>query len=113
MNAIEFERPVLIVSGVGMPVWISTVAQAYTLLDEWPVARRNAAHKLAIDACRAALRGDIGSDLACAAFKGFAKRQDILVEPLEADPADASWQAAPQLVAAAHGSSASLGAQAM
>lgn len=80
MSARSFSVPVTIIKGLGIPTTVWTVAEAYDILNEWPVDRRNGAYSLAKNACRAALSGDIDLDLAEEAFRGFARRNHILIE---------------------------------
>lgn len=80
MSSKSFSVPVSIIKGVGMPTTVFTVAEAYDFLNDWPSNRRNGAHTLAVNACRAALSGDIEIELAEEAFRGFARRQQILVD---------------------------------
>jgi hypothetical protein len=80
MGSKSFSVPVCVVKGVGMPAMVWTVAEAYDFLNDWPASRRNGAHTLAVNACRAALSGDIEVDLAEEAFRGFARRHQILMD---------------------------------
>lgn len=76
----SFSSPISILKGIGIPTIIWTVGEAFDFLNEWPAFRRNAAHILATNACKAALSGEVGVDLAEEAFRGFAKRSGILIE---------------------------------
>ena len=44
MPHIRFEEPVTVMVGMGLPVRIETVMEAYALLQGWPPASRNGAH---------------------------------------------------------------------
>jgi len=80
----SFSSPVSVLKGVGIPTIIWTVGEAFDFLNEWPAFRRNAAHILAMNACKAALSGEVGVDLAEEAFRGFAKRSNVLIEDVPA-----------------------------
>lgn len=83
----SFSSPVLILKGVGIPIIIWTVGEAFDFLNEWPLSRRNGAHILAGNACKAALAGEVGVDLAEEAFRGFARRSGVLIEDATAGSA--------------------------
>jgi Protein of unknown function (DUF982) len=76
----SFNRPVGVLVGLGLPVEVGTVMEAYRLLDDWPPSQRNAAHLVAIKACKAALLDLIDAETARAAFAAFARKNDNLVE---------------------------------
>lgn len=76
----SFSSPVSVLKGIGIPTIVWTVGEAFDFLNEWPAFRRNAAYILAKNACKAALSGEVGVDLAEEAFRGFAKRSGILIE---------------------------------
>jgi len=80
----SFSSPVSVLKGIGIPTIVWTVGEAFDFLNEWPAFRRNAAHILATNACKAALSGEVGVDLAEEAFRGFAKRSGILIEDVPA-----------------------------
>ncbi len=74
----EFERPVLILTGLGIPTAVSTAMEAYMFLLDWPRNSRDAVHALAGKACLAAMRGDIETETARSLFASGAERHDIL-----------------------------------
>src|SRR6187551_1129200 len=76
----SFDRPVTVLVGLGMPVEIGTVMEAYALLDDSPPSQRNPAHATALNACKAALMDLIEPETARATFEAFARRNDLLVE---------------------------------
>jgi len=76
----SFGRPVTVLVGLGMPVEIGTVMEAYTLLNDWPPSQRNPAHAAALNACKAALMDLIEPETARATFEAFARRNDLLVD---------------------------------
>jgi hypothetical protein len=78
MDRQYFERPVTILVGLGLPVEIESVMEAYTFLNEWPPSRRKATHAIALKACKAALVGDIDPETARATFVAFARKNDLL-----------------------------------
>ncbi|MFK0693088.1 DUF982 domain-containing protein, partial [Mesorhizobium sp. IMUNJ 23033] len=52
-------------------------------LEEWPPSKRNAAHGIALNACRAALAGKVDAETARSTFVAFARRMDLLVPAAE------------------------------
>ena len=58
-----FRTPVRILVGLGYPSEVKSVIEAYRLLDNWPALGRDAAHSVALKACRAALNGEIEPDI--------------------------------------------------
>lgn len=74
----EFERPVVILTGLGIPTAVSTAMEAYMFLSDWPRNARDAVHALACKACLAAVRGDIGAETARGLFASWAEKNDIL-----------------------------------
>lgn len=81
----SLSSPVSVLKGVGIPTLIWTVGEAFDFLNEWPLSRRNGAHTLASNACKAALAGEVGVDLAEEAFRGFARRSGILIDHVGAN----------------------------
>jgi hypothetical protein len=78
MPHIRFEEPVTVLVGMGLPVRIETVMEAYALLQDWPAAGRNGTHAVALNACKAGLAGEIDAETVHATFVAFARRNDIL-----------------------------------
>src|SRR5262245_26255897 len=78
----SFSSPVSVIKGIGIPTTLWTVGEAFDFLNEMPSSRRNGAYILASNACKAALAGEVGVDLAEEAFRGFARRAGILIEDL-------------------------------
>jgi hypothetical protein len=78
MNAMRFDEPVYLTVGIGVPAEIGTVERAYALLNDWPVWRRNSAHAVALNACKAALAGEIDAETARTTLVAFAKRSNAL-----------------------------------
>jgi hypothetical protein len=76
----SFDRPVTVLVGLAMPVDVGTVMEAYALLNDWPQSQRNPTHKIALNACKAALIGLIDAQTARAAFVTFARKNDVLVD---------------------------------
>ncbi|HWK64059.1 MAG TPA: DUF982 domain-containing protein [Rhizobiaceae bacterium] len=74
----RFEHPVTVIVGLGVPANIRSVREAYAMLNEWPPSKRNGAHTVALNACRAALAGEIDAETARGAFVAFARRADLL-----------------------------------
>jgi hypothetical protein len=73
-----FRKPVTILVGLGLPVEVRDVLDAYRHLVEWPFSFRDAAHSVALKACKAALRGEIEAETARGLFTAFAQKHDLL-----------------------------------
>jgi Protein of unknown function (DUF982) len=82
----SFSRPVTVLVGLGMPVDVGTVMEAYALLNDWPPSQRNATHAIALNACKAALMDLVDAETARATFVAFARKNDLLVERHDALP---------------------------
>ena len=80
MNALHFDEPVYLLVGIGVPAEINTVEHAYALLNDWPVWRRNSAYSIALNACKAALAGEIDADTARTMLAAFARRINGVAE---------------------------------
>lgn len=83
MNALRFDEPVYLTVGIGVPAEINSVERAYALLNDWPVWRRNAAHEMALNACKAALAGEIDAETARATLAAFARRAEAPLRAAE------------------------------
>jgi Protein of unknown function (DUF982) len=73
-----FRTPVRVLVGLGYPSEVGSVIEAYRLLENWPVLGRDAAHSVALKACRAALNGEIETETVRGLFAAFADRHDML-----------------------------------
>jgi len=82
----RFKTPVTLLVGMGHRVEVRTVMDAYVLLNDWPLSQRNATHAQALNACKAALIGEVDVETARANFVAFARRNDLLVQPVDARP---------------------------
>jgi hypothetical protein len=78
MSAKFFARPVSIFSEVGIPLQIESADEAYVTLMEWTRAR-GPAHEAALNASRAAMLGDVDTEVARGIFEGFARMRGVLV----------------------------------
>jgi len=78
MTISAFDQPVTVFVGLGFPIEIEALSTAHAFLAEWPSSRRDAAHGIALNACRAALSGEADAQTAQAAFITFARRHRIL-----------------------------------
>ena len=58
--------------------------QAVAAKNEWPPSKRNAKHAVALNACKAALAGEIDVETARATFVAFAQRANLLAPDAEA-----------------------------
>ena len=74
-----FKLPVFIFFGLGFPAEVRGVMDAYRHLTEWPGSQRDGAHAVALNACSAALCGEIEAETARGLFVAFAERHDLLV----------------------------------
>lgn len=79
----HFERPVSLLVGIGYPATIETVSQAYAFLEDWPWSQRDGSHKIALDACRAFLLGNVEAETVRSLFQEFARRHELLVSYTE------------------------------
>ncbi|MBB4483238.1 hypothetical protein GGE46_005859 [Rhizobium etli] len=74
-----FRQPVSVLVGLGFPVEVRSVMDAYRHLAEWPASLRDSAHSIAPKACGAALRGEIEPETARGLYAAFAEKHDLLV----------------------------------
>jgi|APFEC2959095171_1045051.scaffolds.fasta_scaffold06092_3 hypothetical protein len=75
-----FKHPIPILVGLGFPTTIDGVLEAYQFLNEWPPSSRNGDHEIALNACKAALDGEIDTETAHSTFVAFAARHDLLTQ---------------------------------
>jgi hypothetical protein len=75
-----FEKPILILVGLGFPAEMRGVTDAYRHLCEWPLRLRDNAHAVALKACGAAIRGEVDAETARGLFVAFAEKHDLLVQ---------------------------------
>lgn len=78
MNDLSFERPVSIFVGLGFPTSIDNVLDAHRILTDWD-GSRGPAHGAAVNACKAALRGEVDGETVRGIFSAFAKAHGIVV----------------------------------
>lgn len=74
----EFERPVVILTGLGHPTAIASAMEAYMFLADWPASKRDPAHGFAMKTCLAAVRGEVEADTARSLFASWAEKHDLL-----------------------------------
>lgn len=79
-----FRHPVAILAGLGFPAKVDGVKEAYAWLNEWPPSKRNPTHAIALNACRAALAGEIDVEIARGTLVDFARRANLLAPDTEA-----------------------------
>lgn len=79
MNNTLFEEPVTVLVGLGFPRRIESAMEAYQLLSDMQLTVSKAAHKVAMQACKAAIDGKIDPETARSAFIAFARRSAMLV----------------------------------
>lgn len=90
MDRGQFEEPVTLLVGMGFPVRIENVMQAYALLQDWPAARRNGAHAVALNACKAGIAGEIDPQTVRTTLVAFGRRNDILLPTAHPRPVPVS-----------------------
>ena len=83
MECNMFNTPVTIFVGLGFPAEVRTVTEAYALLSEWPMSKKESTHAMALKACRAALCGDVEAETARGIFVAFARKHDVLAPDFE------------------------------
>ncbi|MBP1852834.1 DUF982 domain-containing protein [Rhizobium halophytocola] len=86
-----FKQPVSIVVGLGFPADVRSVMDAYRHLTEWPVSLRDAAHSVALKACKAALCGQIEAETARGLFVAFADKHDLLAPEMSGIAGSPNW----------------------
>ena len=84
MTSEDFERPVVILTGLGHPAAIASAMEAYMFLADWPASGRDAVHGFALKACLAAIRGEIEADTARGLFASWAEKHDLLAPDIAA-----------------------------
>lgn len=84
MTSDDFERPVVILTGLGHPSAIASAMEAYMFLADWPIRKRDPAHGFALKACLAAIRGEIEADTARGVFVSWAEKHDLLAPEVAA-----------------------------
>ncbi|MFD2058428.1 DUF982 domain-containing protein [Mesorhizobium calcicola] len=73
-----FGKPLSIFVGLGFPREISDAWEAFELLNDMPSHMRGPAHNAALNACRAAMRGEVDQDVARGLVRTYAKGRSIL-----------------------------------
>jgi hypothetical protein len=89
MECNMFNTPVTIFVGLGFPTEVRTVSEAYALLSEWPLSKKEPTHAMALKACKAALWGDVEAETARSLFVAFARKHDALAPDFEHVPGQA------------------------
>jgi hypothetical protein len=82
MKPDTFEEPVVILLGLGIPTEVKTVMHAYQILMDWRQGD-DRARNLALNACRAALHGDVDPETARAVFAAFAEKHDLVAPQID------------------------------
>ena len=73
-----FSKPLSMFIGLGFPREISDAADAFELLNDMPSHMRGPAHSAALNACRAAMRGEVDQEVARGLVRAYAKARGIL-----------------------------------
>lgn len=84
MTSDDFERPVVLLTGLGHPAAIGSAMEAYMFLADWPMSRRDPVHGFASKACLAAIRGEIEADTARGLFASWAEKHGLLAPDVAA-----------------------------
>jgi hypothetical protein len=79
MNSTLFEEPVTILVGLGFPRQVRSATEAHQLLSDMRLTAGRKAHAAALQACKAAIDGEIDPELARSIFAAFARRSALLV----------------------------------
>ena len=79
MNSTAFEKPVTVLVGLGFPKKIENAFEAFQLLSDMRLTTQKTAHRVALQACREAVKGAIEPETARSAFVAFAHRCGMLL----------------------------------
>ncbi|GGD22402.1 DUF982 domain-containing protein [Aureimonas glaciei] len=74
-----FDQPVWVYSGLNIPFALQNAAQAHSFLLDSPGQLRGIGYSGAVNACLAALRGEVDAQTARAALVAYARRNGILM----------------------------------
>jgi hypothetical protein len=80
MIVLAFANPLYVKDKNQIVHEITCVEDALEFLYEWPAARRGKIHETAVNACQAALVGELTGAGAGKSFKGFARSARILTD---------------------------------
>jgi hypothetical protein len=86
MNSTLFEKPVTVLVGLGFPRKIGSANEAYQLLSDMRLTTSKGAHRMATQACKAAIEGEIDPKIARSAFAAFARRSAMLLSNDSSEP---------------------------
>jgi len=78
MERTQFNKPVNILVGLGYPAKIHSAKQAYEFLSDRPAIAESKAQSVALQICKAALKGEVDAETARSALVAFAERKAIL-----------------------------------
>lgn len=84
MDTKTFARPVMILTGLGSPTTVRSVAEAHRVLLDSTEFKRDAAHAFAMRACQAALADEIDTETARGLFVAMAEKHDMLAPEVTA-----------------------------
>lgn len=84
MDTKTFARPVMILTGLGIPTTVRSVAEAHRVLLDSTEFKRDAAHAFALRACQAALAGKVDTETARGLFAALAEKHDLLAPDVTA-----------------------------
>lgn len=84
MDTKTFARPVMILTGLGIPTTVRSVAEAHRILLDSSEFKRDAAHAFALRACQAAIAGKIEAETARGLFVALADKHDLLAPDVSA-----------------------------
>ncbi|WP_062225818.1 DUF982 domain-containing protein [Aureimonas frigidaquae] len=83
MQKDAFREPVTVLVGIGIPVDVASVRDAFELMLDWPYRRRRIGHNACMNTCRKVLNGRGTVTEAREAFIAFADEAGILVPRID------------------------------
>jgi len=95
-----FEHPVTLLVGLGLPATVESARVAYSFLQDWPDVGRNAAHGVALRACKACIAAEVDAETARALLVAFARRAGILLPDGASLLSSSTTSSAPNVIAA-------------
>ena len=76
----QFERPVTVLVGLGIPRRLADVNAALSFLEELPTGSRDEAHEATVSVCRDVLSGTADIAMAYDLLCAYARRRDVFIE---------------------------------
>jgi hypothetical protein len=82
MYGAAFERPIVLFVGLGFPRQINSATDAYQALSDMPRRDKDHAHESALNACRAAVAGDVEPETARGIVEAYARSRGMLLDEM-------------------------------